>query len=550
MFTVTVTEKCGKIQILEFEKNELTVGRTQLNDIVLPKGNISKQHARIICKNGSFIVIDSKSTNGTFINGNRISEPYDLKNSDKIDIGDFTISIKKKRKKKLGPNDPTGPHEIPKPPEENKHQEPESSNEPAEGEAYNDDWSQADDDAVNALEESSGILSSDEILEVSGQEDIVEPEKNDTDHLVDQAVAPTEARDILGVSLLNQWLHDDTISAITANGPYSIQIDRSGQIEHSEQLFADVNDMTEAIRQVANINTGSNEQNSPIIDTRFEDGTYFNAILTPWAVDGPSLIIRKQSQEPLQVDELVAHETLTAAMSIFLENCVLARKNIIVTGCYDSGKTTTLNVLANFIPVEQRVVTIENVCELRLELDDVVRLQANPQDANGTKQSVSLYNLVHTAMGFRTERLILGDCQGDEALAWLHALSNGFDGSLLAIQAHNTASALLRLETLALAAYDNAAIKQTLRELIANNVDIIVHQRRFADGVRRVAAIAEVVGVEGDFVATRNLFIFDHKGLDSQGKILGRFRPTGIVPSFYDSLQEFGITADASIFQL
>jgi Flp pilus assembly protein, ATPase CpaF len=283
-----------------------------------------------------------------------------------------------------------------------------------------------------------------------------------------------------------------------------------------------------------------------MVDARLPDGSRVNAIIPPLSLKGPVLTIRKFSKEPFQVDDLIKFGTWTKETADFLKACVEGKLNIVVSGGTGSGKTTTLNILSSFIPSDERIVTVEDAAELQLRQEHVVTLEARPANIEG-KGQITMRDLVKNCLRMRPDRIIVGEVRGGEALDMLQAMNTGHDGSLTTGHANSPRDMLARLETMVLMAGMNLPDK-AIREQIASAIDLIIHQARLPDGTRKITNITEIQGMEGDVVTMQDIFVFEQRGKDENGHIIGRFKPTGIRPKFLDKLINSGIPVSNDIF--
>jgi pilus assembly protein CpaF len=283
-----------------------------------------------------------------------------------------------------------------------------------------------------------------------------------------------------------------------------------------------------------------------MVDARLPDGSRVNAIIPPLSLVGPVITIRKFSKNPLTTDDLVTFGTLTPDMVAFLKACVEARLNIVVSGGTGSGKTTLLNILSSFIPGDERIVTIEDSAELQLRQDHVVTLESRPANVEG-KGRVTIRELVINALRMRPERIVVGECRGAEALDMLQAMNTGHDGSMTTAHANSPRDVLSRIETMCLMAGMDLPLR-AIREQISKAIELIVQQSRMKDGTRKVTHITEVQGMEGDVIVMQDIFVYEQTGVDEQGKIIGRLRPTGIRPKFMEKLEAQSIFLPATVF--
>jgi pilus assembly protein CpaF len=352
--------------------------------------------------------------------------------------------------------------------------------------------------------------------------------------------------EITGYGPLQPLLDDPEITEIMVNGPNKIYIEKNGRLERTNIVFENNLHILKIIDRIVSPLGRHIDADSPMVDARLPDGSRVNAVVPPCAVDGVSLTIRKFRKEKLSIAQLVEFNTITQGMADFLRACVLGRLNIIISGGTGSGKTTFLNVLSGFIPEDERIVTIEDAAELRLQQDHVVRLETKLASVEG-HGVVSVRELVRNSLRMRPDRIIIGECRGGEALDMLQAMNTGHDGSLTTIHANSPRDALSRLETLVLMAGMDLPIK-IVRQQISSAVDVIAQMSRLRDGTRKITAITEVAGMEGDVVVLSDIFKFNQTGVDIDGKILGQVKPTGIRPLFGPRLEAAGFKLGAEIF--
>ena len=324
-------------------------------------------------------------------------------------------------------------------------------------------------------------------------------------------------------------LEDDTVSEVMVNGPNQVYVEHKGQLTLTNVTFPSEEALIRLIRQIAAFVGRRIDDDSPMVDCRLPDGSRVNAVIPPLAVDGSSLTIRKFAKDPFTVQDLINAGTLTAEAAAFLEACVKAHFNVLVSGGTGSGKTTTLNVLSSFIPDNERVVTIEDAAELQLRQPHKVRLEARPARIDGSGR-VSIRDLVVNALRMRPDRIVIGECRSGEALDMLQAMNTGHDGSLTTIHANTPRDTLSRLETLVLMSGVDLP-QRAIREQIASAIHLIVQQARLRDGSRRIINITEILGREGDTITLQDVFHFEETGVDANGKIQGRVTPTGIRPN-------------------
>jgi pilus assembly protein CpaF len=345
---------------------------------------------------------------------------------------------------------------------------------------------------------------------------------------------------------ISPLLRDETVTEIMVNGPYQVYVERNGKLEKTGIRFRNNAHLLSVIERIVAPLGRRIDEASPMVDARLPDGSRVNAIIPPLALNGPTLTIRKFSRDPLRIDNLIQLGTLTPEMAKFLEACVKARLNIIVSGGTGSGKTTTLNVLSSFIPEGERIITIEDAAELQLHQEHWVRLETRPPNIEG-KGEVTIRDLVRNALRMRPDRIIVGEVRSGEALDMLQAMNTGHDGSLTTGHANSPRDMLSRLETMVLMAGIDLPVR-AIREQIASAIDLIVHQNRLRDGSRKITKITEVQGMEGDTIVLQDLFVFEQVGVDANGKVKGFFRATGVRPKFLPKIQAAGIAFPDEVF--
>ena len=729
MFSVVVTEKGGEQQRLEFDKPEVTIGRVQGNDIILPKGNVSKRHSRIVLKDSKFIIVDLKSTNGTYVNGRKITSPIVVKGTDKIYIGDFILTVEEPgaavaagapagaqgdrrppppppppkgppmqearatsnqqqhqpqapmpppdmapppqqpdmapppqqpdmapppqqpdmmpppqqpnmmsppQQPDLAPppQDPMAPQGFPPPQMGQQQQQPvqpapdfpqiadqgagqapmgtppqhlpppmeqppmepapppvqepptpqppmqqqQPAQEPApmppaqqqpesapqqqaipSGDPRLAKLVQLQKEIHDRLIESLDLrrmdmdrLGDEELWEKTENSicDIVESMDGDgaIPAFVDQEILIKDVlHEALGLGPLEDLLADDSINEIMVNRADRIYVEQAGGMHLTDKYFSSDKAVLGVIERIVAPLGRRIDESSPLVDARLKDGSRVNAIIPPLAIKGPSITIRKFRKEAFTGPELVQMGTMSQGMVEFLEMCVTARKNIIISGGTGSGKTTTLNVVSNFIPESDRIVTIEDAAELQLSHDHWVQLESRPPNIEG-KGAIIIRDLVRNSLRMRPDRIVVGECRGGEALDMLQAMNTGHDGSLTTGHSNSPRDMLARLETMVLMSGMDLPVK-AIREQVASAIDIIAHQTRFSDGTRKITHITEISGMEGEVITMQDIFLFKQEGFDEQGRVSGRFVPSGFVPRFYEDLRRRGIPVNMNIFR-
>ncbi len=359
-------------------------------------------------------------------------------------------------------------------------------------------------------------------------------------------IIPEVLAEVLGYGPIEPLLKDTSISEIMVNNASQVYIERKGKLELTDVTFRDDAHVMHIIEKIIAPIGRRIDESSPMVDARLPDGSRVNAIIPPLALKGPAITIRKFSKEPYQVNDLIKFGTWTEEIADFLRACVEGKLNIIVSGGTGSGKTTTLNILSAFIPSDERIVTVEDAAELQLRQEHVVTLESRPANIEG-KGQITMRDLVRNCLRMRPDRIIVGEVRGGEALDMLQAMNTGHDGSLTTGHANSPRDMLARLETMVLMAGMNLPDK-AIREQISSAINLIVHQARLQDGSRKVTALTEIQGMEGDIITLQDIFVFEQKGRDDNGRIIGRFKPTGIRPKFMEKLANNGIKVNNDIF--
>ncbi|WP_246943569.1 CpaF family protein [Bacillus pinisoli] len=352
--------------------------------------------------------------------------------------------------------------------------------------------------------------------------------------------------DLTGFGPINPLLMDEEVTEVMVNGPNQVYAERKGKLELTGIQFRDNEHVMNVIEKIVSPIGRRIDESSPMVDARLPDGSRVNAIIPPLALNGPTITIRKFAKDPYTIEDLIRFGTVTRDMAIFLEACVKANLNIFVSGGTGSGKTTTLNVLSNFIPHDQRIVTIEDAAELQLGQDHVISLESRPPNIEG-KGAIQIRDLVRNSLRMRPDRIVIGEVRGGEALDMLQAMNTGHDGSLATGHSNSPRDMIARLETMVLLAGVDLPVR-AIREQIAGAVDLIIQQSRLKDGTRRIVNITEVQGLEGDVIVLQDIFSYRQDGVGHDGKIIGKLIPTGVRPKFYEQLETSGIHIPASVF--
>jgi pilus assembly protein CpaF len=362
------------------------------------------------------------------------------------------------------------------------------------------------------------------------------------ERLVDEVLDET-----FGFGPLEILLKDPTISDILINGPYKVYVERRGKMEKSDVRFRDNDHLMQIIDRIVSKVGRRVDETSPMVDARLPDGSRFNAIIPPLALDGASVSIRRFGSNPIKLEDLLNYKAFTPEMAMLMEAAIKARLNIIISGGTGSGKTTLLNTLSSFIPDHERVITIEDAAELQLQQAHVVRLETRPPNIEG-KGAVLTRDLVRNALRMRPERVIIGECRGGEALDMLQAMNTGHAGSMTTLHANTPRDAQARLETMIMMAGLELPIK-AMRQQISSAVDVLIQTNRLQGGPRKITSITEVMGMEQDVIVMQEIFRFRQLGIDQNGRAVGQFEASGVRPSFVSRIEAAGIKMPSNLFQ-
>ena len=396
------------------------------------------------------------------------------------------------------------------------------------------------------------------LIETIGDEKARAQIRETANHLLAEASAPLSLRqrqrvvkgiedEVLGLGPLEPLLADKTVSDILVNGYDTIYVERRGKLEPTNARFTDPAHLLNTIDRIVSAVGRRIDESSPMVDARLKDGSRVNAIIPPLAIDGAALSIRRFAAELLTMKNLIALDTVTAQIAQLLIGIVKARLNILVSGGTGAGKTTLLNILSGFIPLDERIVTIEDSAELQMQQPHVVRLETRPPNIEG-KGEVGAQDLVKNALRMRPDRIIVGEVRGAEAFDMLQAMNTGHDGSLTTIHANSPRDALSRVENMVSMTGINFPIK-ALRSQIAAAINVVIQVSRLEDGKRRVVSVQEINGMEGEIVTMSELFRFEREGIDENNNVLGSLRPTGIIPAFHQEFRTKGIELPVELFE-
>ena len=553
MFEVIVESKDSDTQTLRCMLNRCGIGKSRDNLVQLRGWKVAGIHAEIEQGEDGLYIID-KVDAGTFVNSDRVDRYGPLTEADVIAIGNYRLSVRA-----LGVA------------EEYRAKEEQQVTEQPKGDVEDNDITVAPQTVSDPVREQYmiwqqhvheelvkrmdlkrldvGTLSDDDLKERIRDliREILEelrsgiPEGVDVEQLINDVL-----NEAVGLGPLEVLLADDDITEVMVNAFDDIYVERGGRLEPSGVAYTSHVAVLSAIERIVSPLGRRIDESSPMVDARLKDGSRVNAIIPPLALRGPCITIRKFSKKKLEADDLVGFGAVNQAMVKFLEVAVVNKKNVVISGGTGSGKTTLLNVLSNFIPHGERVITVEDAAELQLAQPHLVSLEARPPNMEG-KGAIPIRDLVKNCLRMRPDRIVVGECRGGEALDMLQAMNTGHEGSLTTAHANTPRDMLSRLEVMVLMAGMDLPV-QAIREQICSAVDIIVQQTRFPDGSRRVTAINEVTGMEGGIIQMQEIFEYQQEGYDQDGRVTGYFNATGRVPEFYEDMRARGLDTDMSLF--
>ncbi|QDH71937.1 FHA domain-containing protein [Lysobacter alkalisoli] len=551
--------------------NECGVGRGEENLVILQGWSIAKRHALIRAQDDGMFIESTGGRAQVRVNGNAIKERQGpISSSDIVEIGDYRLRIFSdsvnngtvQHNDHAAPSadqlDPAPPTPVAAPVEPAATPTESAATEIAttadappdmvvwRGRVHASLVKQMDLRRVDVRS-----LSDAELREKTAAliEAVLDKEYADLPKAISRRMLAKQVLDeAIGLGPLENLIDDNSVTEIMVNAHDQIYIERSGRIEKSPVYFTNDRAVLSAIERIVAPLGRRIDESSPMVDARLKDGSRVNAIIPPIALRGPSISIRKFAKKKLDGRDLYGYGSINEGMLAFLETAVRERKNIVVTGGTGSGKTTLLNILSNFIPDRDRIVTIEDAAELKLVQPNLVALEARPPNLEG-KGQVTIRDLVKNALRMRPDRIVVGECRGGETLDMLQAMNTGHEGSLTTAHANSPRDAISRIEVMVLMAGMELPMA-VVREQIASAVDMIVHQRRFPCGSRKVTHITEVTGIESGTIQLQDIFHFrvrSHHGPD--GKVMGTFEATGAIPEFMEELADRGVKIDLSIFR-
>ena len=538
------------------EKRELSdgtwiIGRGEGCRIRFASIAVSERHAILTVRGQQAVIEDLHSANGTYVNGEPIDAAVALNGDMVVQIGDAIFRVSEEDE---SPENEDSSVDVDAPQETAET----AAEEEAEADPMRElrrnvqeqiqnellkrmDMKRLTLDGVDreGLEDTARVKIRQIIDEVVAKGRL--PEGIDTVRLEDDVF-----NEAMRLGPLEELLADDSVSEIMVNGPRKVYVERKGKLVLSDCQFTDDASVLAVIERIVSPLGRRIDESQPYVDARLADGSRVNAIIAPLALSGPTITIRKFSKSALTPEDFIRFGTWTHNAAEFMKLCVTLRKNIIVAGGTGSGKTTLLNLLSGYIPRTERIVTVEDAAELRLQQPHVVRLEARPPNIEG-KGAVTIRDLVKNCLRMRPDRIIVGECRSGEALDMLQAMNTGHDGSLTTVHANSPRDVISRLETMVMMSGMELPSK-AIREQIASAVDIIIHESRLSDGSRKVVAITEVTGLEGNQIVMQDIFAFNQTGVGENGKVIGEFKPTGAIPTWLDQLAGRGIKVDTRMF--
>ncbi len=551
MLNIAITTAKGQRTEEECTIDSCTIGKSDDNRIMLQGWTVGKKHATIHRRKDGVFVEDHGSMSGTSVNGNTVDEMHGpLKSGDKITICDYVIEVLDIEPPAAPVVTPVAQVSPPAPVRETVAVEPSNSNQGNSSEVvavlkslHAQLIKQMDLRRVDVNRQSEEELRENTRIML---EEIVAADKTIPAHLDRAVLAKRVLDEVVGLGPLEDLIADESVSEIMVNSYDEIFIERKGQLVKSDITFTSNQAVLGAIERIVTHIGRRIDESSPMVDARLKDGSRVNAVIPPLALKGASITIRKFSKKKLVGQDLVNFGSMTPVMLHFLKTIVEEKANIIISGGTGSGKTTLLNVMSNYIPNDERIVTVEDAAELQLSQANLVGLEARPANAEG-KGLVSIRDLVKNCLRMRPDRIVVGECRGGEALDMLTAMNTGHDGSLTTAHANTPRDCLARIEVMVMMAGMDLPIR-AIREQIASAIKFIVQQNRFSCGTRKITHITEVTGMEGDIIQLQDIYLYKREGFGADGKVRGQHIATGQIPEFYEELASRGLEIDLSIF--
>ena len=563
MFDVIIITDGGKsTKRVRCSIKHCTIGKSRDNLVQIRGWRVAAVHCRIELTEKGIYVEDKSEGVGTSVNGSKITYYGPMRSADTIQIGDYEFRVGSASGEEIEET-------APKVGEQEDLANKQWTMETFVGESIKADTPEEKEENLqkqrlymwrNRIHQEVlqlmdmrrtdvGSMDADELrMHVEGLiAEVIKdlgsqiPDNIDIDKLKDEVL-----NEAVGLGPLEDLIADEQVTEIMVNAYDDIYIERKGKLTRSEVTFSGDAAVMSAIERIVSPLGRRIDESSPMVDARLADGSRVNAIIPPLALKGPCLTIRKFAKNKLIDRDLIGFGTVNEQMMTLLKTAVEQRMNVVISGGTGSGKTTLLNILSNYIPPTERIITVEDAAELKLSQPHIVSLEARPPNLEG-KGAIPIRDLVKNTLRMRPDRIVVGECRGGEALDMLQAMNTGHDGSLTTAHANTPRDVISRLEVMVLMTGMDLPVR-AIRDQIASAVNIIVQQSRLADGSRKITHISEVTGMEGDIVQLNDIFIYRQQGFDSEGNVVGQFESTGQIPAFYEGLRARGITVDMSIF--
>ncbi|EPJ47039.1 MAG: type II/IV secretion system protein E [Osedax symbiont Rs1] len=566
---VVITDNGANVERVRCTLRHCTIGKSRDNLVQIRGWRVAQVHCKVELTDKGLYVEDVSEGSGVSVNGNKVPFYGPIRSSDVISIGSYDFRLGAVEGSNQDSGKLAGSSEEPVAAVQKVASDEEWSMQTYIGGALG---SKTAEDRVGEIERQrmfmwrnrihqevlrmmdlkrTDVGSMDELelkQKVEGMiDDALEGMAKEIPDNIDIADLKTSVlNEAVGLGPLEALLEDDEVTEIMVNAFDDIYVEKKGRLIRSDIAFSSDSAVMSAIERIVSPLGRRIDESSPMVDARLPDGSRVNAIIPPLALRGPTLTIRKFSKKKLNVDDLIGFGTINQAMAHFLQMAVEQHCNIVISGGTGSGKTTLLNIMSNFIPVTERIITIEDAAELKLAQPHVVSLESRPANLEG-KGAIPIRDLVKNCLRMRPDRIVVGECRGGEALDMLTAMNTGHDGSLTTVHANTPRDVVSRLEVMVMMAGMDLPAR-AIREQIASAVHVIVQQSRLADGSRKITHISEITGMEGDTVQLNDIFVYRQEGFDEEGKVVGQYMPTGQVPHFYESLRARGVIVDMSIF--
>ncbi len=546
------------------EPGVLTIGRDEDCKLCLNHPEVESRHAILTIQRGDCSVEDLDSETGTLLNDERIRGRRVFKPGQSVRIGPFTLTVRPALSDATPPVEPPSVRPALIPPRAPEAHVPIPSPAPLAMPPNPVEPSVADIQTRRAIKQQihrelvtrldlkrlTATRIGREELRERAMTTIREIVKDVSSRLPPEIEPADLIKDVcdeaLGLGPIEEFLADDEVTEIMVNGPFQIYLEKAGKLVRTDRVFMDDSSVLAIIERIVSPLGRRIDESQPYVDARLPDGSRVNAVIAPLSLVGPCLTVRKFSKTPLMDQDLIRFGTMNAAMAEFFRICVLLRKNIVISGGTGSGKTTLLNVIGNYLPATDRIVTIEDAAELKLKQVHIVRLEARPANIEG-KGAITIRDLVRNALRMRPDRIVVGECRGGEALDMLQAMNTGHDGSLTTVHANSPRDVISRLETMVLMSGMDLPVR-AIREQISSAVDMIIHISRSSDGTRKITKVTEIVGQEGDQITMQDIFEYVQRGVDANGKVQGAYKATGSVPTFIEQVQSRGLTINRAMF--